>query len=89
MNSATYNHTPSSMATIAWTGGSHPAPLNEVHPTELALVTALVQSQVASFEAFWGRAPDAGTKAMYLERARYDAHATKRAGINNTVIFGG
>ena len=65
---------------IAWTGGSTPAPLDEVHPLERALVDAIFAANCAGFRAFWGREPDAGVMETYLITARYDAHATVREG---------
>lgn len=75
-----YKHNPCSVAIIAWTGGSTPMALDHVHPLEYKLVLALLDAQMASFRAFWGKEPDRSTCELYLIRARFDAHATFRAG---------
>lgn len=88
MNTTPYKHTPCYEATVAWTGGSHPKPYDECHPMERKLVDSLYRAQYDSFCAFWGKAPDGPTCELYKTRARYDAHATIRAGAFNGAIFG-
>lgn len=74
---------------VAWTGGSIPGDLDKVSEQERALVYAMLEMQVAAFTAFWGRTPEPATRLLYLNRARYDAHATVREGQNVAGILGG
>lgn len=71
----------SNLAFIAWTGGSKPKPLEEIGEYEAKLVIALTEMQRAAFRAFWMKEPTPDINEMYLQRARYDAHATVRAGV--------
>lgn len=68
------------LAWIAWTGGSEPLPFHAVSSLEARLVNALMDAQVAAFRAFWGKEPGTDVREIYWRRARYDAHATVRAG---------
>lgn len=69
-----------SEAWIAWTGGSMPADFGTVSDLEQHLVYALLTAQLAGYRAFWGAEPSDDVKRVYWNRARYDAHATVRAG---------
>lgn len=69
-----------SAAVVAWTGGSRPAPFVGIHKLEAALAVALYKAQFAAYNAFWGKDPDEYVRNIYWTRARFDAHATFRAG---------
>ena len=88
----TTGHTPVSEAWITWTGGSKPDHLYAISEIERELVNALYHAQCAGFRAFWGKEPTDEIRDMYVLRARYDAHATMRAGCvqqNGGVNVGG
>lgn len=74
-------HQPTSVAVVAWTGGSEPADIHSVSGLESNLAHRLYDMQLAAFAAFWGKGADQGTRELYWRRARFDAHATVRAGV--------
>lgn len=80
MSTTNTNPGNASQAFIAWTGGSEPAPLEHVNQLERSLVHSLFNAQCDAFRAFWGKEPTADVREIYMRRARYDAHATMRAG---------
>lgn len=64
---------------IAWTGGTPPRPIADIHNQERTLVSALFRNQILDFRAYWGELPDRDTTRIYWNRARHDAHATYRS----------
>lgn len=65
------------MNRTAWTGGSTPAPLSAITPTERAMVTAYFREQAREYLNFWGDFPP-DVRRIFWGRARYDAHANMR-----------
>ncbi len=63
---------------IAWTGGSRPAKSSAIGRTETQLRREIFREQVATFQGYWGDAPNRDTLRIFFNRARYDAHATTR-----------
>lgn len=74
------------MAVVAWTGGSRPAPFVGIHKLEAALAVSLYKMQRAAFNAFWGKDPGVDERQIFWTRARFDAHATFRAGCAKEAI---
>jgi hypothetical protein len=65
---------------VAWTGGSSPAPYDEISDLEREYVEKLFDEQADLWLDHWSETelPE-DVQATFWQRARYDAHATFRA----------
>lgn len=66
------------MNTVAWMGGSRPAPLSDISRGERTRVSLLFLAQYREFADYWGEAAEFAVCRIFWKRARYDAHATYR-----------
>ena len=62
---------------IAWTGGTAPEKL-VIFGREKKYYDSLVIEQFCDWFTFWGDFPNTDTQNLFLNRARYDAHAIMR-----------
>jgi len=60
----------------AWTGGTSPQPLHLVSEEERRLAKELFIEQTITYFQEWSKMPDSDLSTLFLNRARYDAHAT-------------
>lgn len=70
---------------VAWMGGSKPNKLSSIDSRERQMVSIFFQEQMYHFIRYWESYPDKDTTRLFWNRARHDAHSSRREELSNEV----
>ncbi len=67
---------------VAWMGGTHPKPLKDIDPRERTMVSFYFREQMKVWTDYWQDNCPKDTRKVFWNRARHDAHASRRSEIH-------